>query len=99
MGEVFTGDHDFDQLVNLGVYKFVGLDERQQPTFALDAEMAKKHAPDVLAAHDDDAHKALLAAIEEGYVEFDATIEPDGTLAGFVKFTEKCDELFEDSVA
>lgn len=97
MGEVFTGDHDFQDLVNMGVYKFAGLDEREQPMFRLDWEVAKEKAPDVAQLHDNDAMKALSYAMEEGYVELDATIEADGTLSGSVVFTEKCDEFFEDA--
>lgn len=93
MSEQVMGGSSFEELVDDGVFEFVGLDN-DQPTFRLVPEIAKEKAPDLYFQQDNEMWEALFRAVDNGCIVLSYTISETGELETHIDFTDECDADF-----
>ena len=67
-----------EQALELGVYEQVPTDDGIE--YTVNMEKAREHAPTIYFAELEAIDKAILEAIEIGFIELDFTIDPEGNL-------------------
>lgn len=74
---------DFDELVTLGVYHYVGPDDDGEPQYVLNIKQALELCPEVYWAQRNAVDLQILDAISAGFIDYD--IDP-GTLEEALTF-------------
>lgn len=62
---------NFDELVTLGVYDYVGPDDNGEPRYVLNIKQALELCPEVYWMHRNEADMAVMNAISAGLVDWD----------------------------
>jgi hypothetical protein len=62
---------DFEALVTMGVYDYVGPDDNGEPQYVLNIKQALELCPEIYWAHRNQADMAILDAISAGFVDWD----------------------------
>lgn len=83
-------DRTFEQMVELGVYTPEQVNEDGEIEYSCDLQKAKEHAPEIYLAEMEAIDKAILDAVDLGYLEIDMQIDPEGNLSISYIPTEKC---------
>lgn len=76
-----------EQALELGVYEPVMSPDGIE--YVVNMEKAREHAPTIYFAELEAVDKAILEAIEMGFIELDFTIDPEGNLFTSYVVTEK----------
>lgn len=62
---------DFEALVTMGVYDYVGPDDNGEPQYVLNIKQALELCPEIYWEHRNQADLAILDAISAGFVDWD----------------------------
>jgi hypothetical protein len=62
---------DFDALVTLGVYDYVGPDDNGEPQYVLNIKQALELCPEIYWAQRNQVDLAIMDAVTAGFVDWD----------------------------
>lgn len=62
---------DFDALVTMGVYDYVGPDDNGEPQYVLNIKQALELCPEIYWAQRNQVDLAILGAVSAGFVDWD----------------------------
>jgi hypothetical protein len=62
---------DFDALVTMGVYNYVGPDDNGEPQYVLNIKQALELCPEIYWAQRNQVDLAILDAVSAGFVDWD----------------------------